>query len=204
VAYATWDIVDGQIDGTRIDAIDLATGAIRTLARSTGTTQLNLPRWSHDGHSLVVELSTWSTTALENLKIGTAIAVIDLTSESPQAQRLTDWDMWATYPDWSPSEDLLVFSTRPWTDLEEGPSNLYVIRPDGSGMTALTSFAPGDSRAVQPTWTPDGTQIIFTKVEGIGFGSPTLAIINADGTGIASATGTVSTFGGHARLRPVP
>jgi dipeptidyl aminopeptidase/acylaminoacyl peptidase len=202
VAYATWDIVNAQIDGTSIDAIDLVTRATRTLARSAGTTQLNLPRWSPDGRSLVVELSTWSTTALENAKTGTAIAVIDLSSASPQAHQLTEWAMSATYPDWSSSRDLLVFSTRPWTDMATGPSNLYVIRPDGSGLTALTTFAEGQSRAVQPTWAPDGTKIIFTKVEGPEFGSPTLAIINADGTGLASATGTVFTFGGHARLRP--
>ena len=202
VAYATWDIVNAKIDGTRIDAIDLATRATRTLARSAGTTQLNLPRWSPDARSLVVELSTWSTTALENAKTGTAIAVIDLNSASPQPRQLTDWAVSATYPDWRPSGDLLVFSTRPWTDMATGPSNLYAIRPDGSGLTALTTFAEGESRAVQPTWAPDGTKIIFTKVEGTGFGSPTLAIINADGTGLASATGPVFTFGGHARLRP--
>jgi Tol biopolymer transport system component len=69
-------------------------------------------------------------------------------------------------------------------------------------MTALTHFeAPGE-RAVQPTWTPDGASIIFTRVSGTGFGEPTMALIDADGTNLRPATGADWMPGTHARMRP--
>ena len=79
---------------------------------------------------------------------------------------------WATYPDWHPTDDLIVYSTRPWADLETGPSNLFTIRPDGTERTQVTRFGADGPRAVQPSWTPDGDGIIFTSVEGTGFGEP--------------------------------
>jgi Tol biopolymer transport system component len=86
--------------------------------------------------------------------------------------------------------------------LDEGPSNLYTIRPDGTGLTQLTEFGKGETRAVQPTWTPDGDRIIFTAVEGTGFGDPTMAIIQRDGSGLQPATSSGPMFGTHPRLRP--
>jgi Tol biopolymer transport system component len=115
---------------------------------------------------------------------------------------ITAWSLWANYPDWHPTEDLIVFSTRPWTGLDEGPSNLYTVRPDGSDVAQLTDFAAGQTRAVQPSWTPDGDRIIFTAVEGTGFGDPTMAIIDRDGTGLQPATSSGPMFGSHPRLRP--
>jgi Tol biopolymer transport system component len=76
------------------------------------------------------------------------------------------------------------------------------VRPDGTQLTPLTSFKNGETRAVQPSWTPDGQRIIFTAVEGRGFGKPTMAIIERDGTGMRSATSWGPMFGTHPRLRP--
>jgi Tol biopolymer transport system component len=56
---------------------------------------------------------------------------------------------------------------------------------------------------VQPTWTPDGTRIIFTKVVGTGFGNPTMMTILPDATGLASAR-SGELFGTQPRLRPIP
>jgi hypothetical protein len=54
----------------------------------------------------------------------------------------------------------------------------------------------------EPTWTPDGARIIFTKVVGRGFLNPTMMTIPPDGTGLASATDSGEMFGTHPRLRP--
>ena len=53
-------------------------------------------------------------------------------------------------------------------------------------------------------WAPDGERVIFTTVEGTGFGNPTMATINADGTGLTHATASGPMFGTHPRLRPMP
>jgi Tol biopolymer transport system component len=80
------------------------------------------------------------------------------------------------------------------------PSNLHIIKSDGSGLTALTSFDRAEQRATQPTWTPDGLRIIFALVgQDAGFDNPRhAAFIEANGTNIVDI-GVVAT---HPRLRP--
>jgi Tol biopolymer transport system component len=63
-------------------------------------------------------------------------------------------------------------------------------------------FTKGEPRATQPTFTPDGSHIIFTAVEGDGFGNPTMEEIALDGSGLASAPSSGRMFGTHPRLRP--
>lgn len=204
IAYTTFELVDGVADGSSLMALDVETGATTTIARTSGPEYMIQPRWSPDARSLVVGIDRFSDTSTTSTYTGSAVALVDLASSSAAPRRLTDWDLWANYPDWHPSKDLIVFSTRPWTSLEEGPSNLTTIRPNGSAPTMLTHFtAPGD-RAVQPSWTPDGESIIFTKVVGTGFGDPTMATVDAAGTNLRSATGDTLQFGTHARLRPSP
>lgn len=198
LAFAEFDEHDGD-PVFSLRTLDVATRVVTTVVTATGTDQFAEPRWSPDGRRIVLEVSHW-TDADELTE--TAIAVVDLGTAHPSPTVITEWSMWATYPDWHPIEDLIVFSTRPWKQLEQGPSNLYTIRPDGSELVQLTEFGAGETRAVQPTWTPDGVRIIFTAVEGTGFGDPTMAIIERDGTRLQSATSSGPIFGTHPRLRP--
>ena len=208
LAFTGWDLVDGKNVHGRLALLDLETRKVRTLITvKDDRDAFAWPRWSPDGRPLVVEMQSWSNTTSDADMTRTAIGVVDVDAKTPSWKRLTDWTLWATYPDWHPTKDLIVFSTRPWADLPEGPSNLYTIGPDGSAMTRITSFGDlgrADPRAVQPTWTPDGTRIIFTKVVGTGFGNPTMMTILPDGTGMASATASGEIFGTHPRLRPLP
>ena len=204
LAFTGWDLVDGENVHGRLALLDLETGKVRTLITvKDDRDAFAWPRWSPDGRRLVVEVQTWSNVTSDADLTRTAIGVVDLDVKTPSWKQLTDWELWATYPDWHPDKDLIVFSTRPWADLD-GPSNLYTIRPDGSGITQFTDNGLADPRAVQPTWTPDGTRIIFTKVVGTGFGNPTMMTILPDGTGMVSATASGEIFGTHPRLRPVP
>ncbi len=199
LAFVTWGPQPASLA-----VLDLATGTISLiLTVDHDPDAFRRPRWSQDGHRIVLEHQTW-TGGEDDQIADSVIGIVDLDSASPRFTPITEPAMWATYPDWHPTEDRIVFSTRPWSELGDGPSNLYTIRPDGSGMTALTDFVSGQSRTVQPHWTPNGKQIIFTKVEGTGFGNPTMAVIDADGTGLRSATGDAWLFGTHPRLRPTP
>ena len=78
-------------------------------------------------------------------------------------------------PDWSLDRSLIVFARFVDGDDDEGQSDIYVVRPDGTGERRLTYSASNES---QPRWSPDGTQILFTSDET---GSVDLWAIDADG-----------------------
>jgi hypothetical protein len=68
----------------------------------------------------------------------------------PTPRPLTDWTTFAAYPDWSPTEDLIVFSTYDLGQRDGGsfadpspPSDLYTMRPDGTGVTQRTHNQSG-------------------------------------------------------------
>ena len=84
-------------------------------------------------------------------------------------------------PDWSPDGRRILFTSHPVTD-DPNRSNLaevYVINVDGTGLTRLT-FNAEEERA--PSWSPDGSRIVYMC--RIGGGSATFEIcsMNADGS----------------------
>lgn len=202
LAFVTW----GGSNPATLSLLDLEAGSVTTIVSEQGPTPNGFlwPRWSPDGRRIVLEHQTWTGGADDHI-VDSVIGIVDLDAKTPAFTPLTTPEMWATYPDWHPTRDLIVFSTRPWRELDDGPSNLNTITPDGTGLAALTDFGPGETRAVQPTWLPDGSGVIFTAVEPFGAADPTMmAVIDADGSGLRPATAFGRLFGTHARLRPTP
>ena len=75
--------------------------------------------------------------------------------------------------------------------------------PNGKRVTEITSVAGTGGFGLQPTWTPDGSRIIFTFGAGGDVGHPQAAFIAEDGSGLepVPSDAPVRT---HARLRPIP
>jgi Tol biopolymer transport system component len=72
---------------------------------------------------------------------------------------------------WSPDGKLIAFDTRP-VDADFTTSEIAVIGADGTRFHLL---GPGG----MPSWSPDGTQIVFHTYEN----PQTISVMNADGTG---------------------
>jgi Tol biopolymer transport system component len=70
--------------------------------------------------------------------------------------------------DWSPDGGSILFTSH--RDHPDNYTDVYVMRPDGSGVQRLTN-----ARAYTPAWSPDGTQIVFS--------APGLFVMRADGSG---------------------
>lgn len=65
---------------------------------------------------------------------------------------------------------IAFFSTR------DGDYEIYLMNPDGSGLTRLTNYPADDSYL---SWSPDGSQIAFTSDRG---GSADIYLTNVDGS----------------------
>ena len=203
IAFVRFQFGASGLEAAVIEVQDVASGDRRVVFRAPSKTALNDPRWSPDGQSIVFTMTRYPDTQINTgTATGSAIAVISVTEEGAKPVVLTDWSMFANYPDWRPGSDEIVFSTYGLGEFQatDEPSNLYTIKPDGSGLTALTTFGKAEQRATQPTWTPDGSRIIFTLVgQQAGMDNPRqAAFIEGNGSNIVDI-GVAAT---HPRLRP--
>lgn len=204
VAYIAPQHDQAVFTKTALMLIDVATGAT-TEVYGTAEEDLGRPSWSPDSQSIVLEIDRYAGPPEASPIKDTSVAVIDLRSTDKTPTEITDPGLLAGYPYWHPTEDLIVFRTNRLDNSskllldQNAPSNLYTIRPDGSGMTKLTKNEVGGSVVRGPSWTPDG-RILFTAYR------PTtqdelLRIIDADGKHEGSATGSTITLG-QGRWRP--
>ncbi|MDX1394922.1 MAG: hypothetical protein R3195_11035 [Gemmatimonadota bacterium] len=130
------------------------------------------PAWSPDGGSIAFHVH--SGTAYE-------IRVIDL--QSMDERFLVGGD--ALTPTWSPDGGRIAFT---------GGSGIHVVNVDGTGETAIveadavygvTGIEKSqyiDLGLLEPTWSPDGTRIVFAIVWGWDW--QPLMVVDADGSNL--------------------
>jgi Tol biopolymer transport system component len=194
----------------QIEVIDLATGATHVVAMppvaGSEEAQYIGPRWSPDATQIVFAVLRYPTPPTDANILGSSIAIVNADGSEADAPRiLTDPALFGAYPDWSPDGQRIVFNTYPIGSFQDTTKaqNLYTIRPDGTEMTQVTHFGENDSRAAEPTWTPDGKRIIFMYIArdpSNPAGARSIAFVDADGSNLT----VVDMFGQHPRLRPTP
>jgi TolB protein len=140
--------------------VDVASEKVRQVVdHPSKEGQDHFARWSPDGKHLVF----WRERPQSDGSVQTAIFIVD--SDGSGLRQLTPWSMVAGDPDWAPDGSLILFDTHPLLDFPQAAeSELYTMRPDGSGAHALTSYGPDGPRATQPRWTPDGNAILYTRL----------------------------------------
>ncbi len=204
IAYIAPQHDGGILVDYSLQRLDLATGVATELYATTDVA-LGRPTWSPDSSSIAFESVHFAGSPELSAIIDNAIAVLDLSAVDATPTVITEGTRLAGYPTWHPTDDVIVFRTNRLTsDLSAFidptvPSDLYTVRSDGSDLTRVTDEPVGETAVRAPSWTPDG-RILYSRLANLTAGEE-LRIINADGTGDVSATGSVVTLG-EGRWRP--
>jgi len=90
--------------------------------------------------------------------------------------RLTSDPFVDSGPAWSPDGGKLAFSSS-----RTGQFELYVMNPDGSGVTPVGGGIAGE----EPAWSPDGLWIAFARQGDWQCGGICVYVVKADGTNLA-------------------
>jgi TolB protein len=138
--------------------------------------------------------------AFHSLVGGAHIAVMnpDGSGEREVARWQSNWEIlevpgWQP-PQWSPDGERIAFvSTSPF-----GDHDIYVISPDGSGLTDLT---PSPGNDTDPAWSPDGKRIAFVSTRD---GDEEVYVANADGSDPVNISQHPGTSDGYPAWRPSP
>src|SRR5437667_7006765 len=169
------------------------------LMNTDGTEQMWLIRgssatWSPDSKYIAYHASASGTGLPINTNPGAATSdsdifvanVDDLMARVAGPQNITNngSDTIDEDADWSPDSTKIVFTSHPPSDpINPTNAEIYVINPDGTGLTRLTF---NDYQEAAPSWSPDGIHIVF---EGrIGGNDFEIGVINADGTNLVQLT----------------
>jgi Tol biopolymer transport system component len=194
----------GQVEMPATQKLQIATVTasgltqVKTIFQTTTTTELNAPRWSPVGSHLVF----WTDHVNPSTGQVDATAVFTIQADGTRLVQVTPQSMLAGDCDWSPDGTRLVFATHPLVAFNFDPvvSNLYTVRPDGSGLQQLTNSTTPNDRATQAHFTPDG-RIIYTRVTPAG---RTLWLINADGRNPSPVPANGERIRTHGDWQPIP
>jgi Tol biopolymer transport system component len=188
-----------------VAVLDIATLALTTIATASQPEFLdNPPRWSPDGASIAFPILRWDPTG-DHLD-GSLVAIVP--AAGGQVDRITAFDTFMSSPDWRPDGSELAMNSYDLGNIQttDRPSNLYAIRPDGTGLRQLTfSSVDGSMRITVPHWAADGTRIVVSVADSV----PPSMTVDCVRPGFVDAAGGEPVVwpgkcGADAELRPTP
>jgi Tol biopolymer transport system component len=87
--------------------------------------------------------------------------------------------------DWSPDGSRIAYSSPGIGDRPGVSSNVFTVRPDGTGLAMLTHSRGGKINNGLDSWSPDGKKIAFVSNRT---GTYEIYVMNANGSGVTQVT----------------
>jgi Tol biopolymer transport system component len=143
----------GGTDG-HIWTFDLPTGVRTQVTHGRGGVDFD-PHWSPDGSRLVFRTERFQPPD----PTATGYNGIFVVAADGSAEHAVNPPGGGLFPEWAPDGRIVFSSPRP-----DGSEGLFSVRPDGKGLRDLRTYAE------HVTWSPDGSQILLDRNDGIGTG----------------------------------
>jgi TolB protein len=162
--------------------------------------------WSRDGKSVAYHASASGTgtqirgdpsaatidSDIFTLHVDDALAGVALRVNLTNSPHDVDED-----PDWSPTADVIAYASHAASSNQTNPTDaeIYVRNADGTGVATRLTSNSREERA--PSWSPDGTKILYMCREVFDDATQTsiivgpdfeICVMNADGTGQSALT----------------
>lgn len=198
------------VGASTLETVEVATGEVTVLLGPWTTYFTAGARWSPDGHRLVFELVSKAGPDVDAAISAVTLSVtrLDPTNSTAQsltdptelaARGLTDPALFAATADWSPDGKWIVYAAR--TAASNEATDLFLIPARGGSPQRLTTLGDVGGYAADPTFTPDGSMIVFSGTRSTADAERILLQVGTVGSGLALATGGVETPGDHPRVR---
>lgn len=129
----------------------------------------NDPDWSPDGSKIL--FTSWRSGPSE---------IWSMDSEGNNVTQITDNGQWVSSPQWSPTDDKIVYSAQ---------GSIYLIDSDGTNQTTLFEGDCCDSPYIT-TWSPDGSK--FALFSDKFTGNHEIYIMDSDGSNLTRITNNIS------------
>jgi Tol biopolymer transport system component len=142
----------------------------------------NLPQVSPDGKRIAYHRNVVACS--DPSDCGNRIVTVNI--HGGNRVQLTDPSIDAQIPNWSPNSKRIVFEMYP----PDGGAEVGIVDAEGTGFTQLT-FGNGETFNFAPSFSPDGTRIIFSRFSSTG-GGVDLFSMSPDGSGVAKVTRSAS------------
>jgi TolB protein len=158
IAYASpGDILCPPGRGLRCTGLSIMNADGSEQHRVPNTDGGEYPSWSPDGRRIAFNSNLTGDHVMYIVDVDGS-HLVDLSSVGE------GWQV-----DWSPDGGSILFTSH--RDHPDNYTDIYVMRPDGSGVKRLTQ-----NRAYTPAWSADGSHIVFSATG--------LFVMQADGSGV--------------------
>ena len=121
------------------------------------------PAWSPNGSEIAFMAGKFAWADNGNLRIpNVRVKIINLQTHVEEA--LLPGGIWMFDPAWAPDSAQITFS---WSGRQVGDTmGIYIVNRDGSGLRKIIDAGDRPAAVFNPTWSPDGNELIYNK--GVG------------------------------------